>query len=277
LNSASLNDFYKLASKKKLSDSTFTAEAVKLNGPLFSFAEKNYSQKDFAKYLSKNPSTDKSSPSDIIDEKLADFVDAELLAYEDGQLESKYDDFRLLMQEYHDGILLFEVSNREVWDKASRDTQGLTKYFNNHKADYKWEKPHFKGLVVFCKDKETMVAAKLIIKKSAKDSIEKYLKTRLNDSIQHVKVEKGLYVQGENKAVDNQIFKTKDKYIPTADYPYFFVVGKLLKNKPEDFSDVRGLVTTDYQEYLEQTWIKSLRAKYPVTVDQNILKTVKKN
>jgi len=277
LNSASLNDFYKLAAKKKLSDSTFTAEAVKLNGPLFSFAEKNYSQKDFAKYLRKNPSTDKSSPSDIIDEKLADFVDAELLAYEDGQLESKYDDFRLLMQEYHDGILLFEVSNREVWDKASRDTQGLTRYFNNHKADYKWEKPHFKGLVVFCKDKETMAAAKLIIKKSAKDSIEKYLKTRLNDSIQHVKVEKGLYVQGENKAVDNQIFKTKDKYIPTADYPYFFVVGKLLKNKPEDFSDVRGLVTTDYQEYLEQTWIKSLRAKYPVTVDQNILKTVKKN
>jgi len=55
------------------------------------------------------------------------------------------------------------------------------------------------------------------------------------------------------------------------------VTGKLLKNKPEDYTDVRGLVTADYQEYLEREWIKALRAKYPVNVDQNVLKTVKKN
>lgn len=277
LNAASLNEFYKLLANKKLSDSTFIAGAAKLSKPLFSFDGKNYSQADFVKYLKKNTSTEKVSPADIIDEKLDAFVDAELLTYEDGQLETKYDDFRFLMQEYHDGILLFEVSNREVWDKASRDTQGLAKYFNSHKSDYKWEKPHFKGYVVLCKDKATMAAAKLIVKKSPNDSIEKYLRTRLNDSIQHVKVEKGLFVQGENKVVDNQIFKSKDKYVPTPEYPYFFVTGKLLKDKPEDFSDVRGLVTADYQEYLDQTWIKTLRAKYPVTIDQNILKTVKKN
>jgi len=274
---ANLEEFYKLLKNKKLSDSTFIADAVKLNKPLFSFDGKYYSQSDFAQYLKKNQGTDKMTPSEIIDGKLKVFADAELLAYEDSQLENKYDDFRFLMQEYHDGILLFEVSNKEVWDKASKDTQGLIKYFNKHKADYTWEKPHFKGRVIFCKDKETLNAAKLIVKKSAADSIDKYLKVRLNDSIQHVKVEKGLYVQGDNKAVDSEIFKTKEKYIPAADYPYFFVAGKLLKNKPEDYSDVRGLVTADYQEYLEQEWIKALRAKYPVTVDQNVLKTVKKN
>jgi peptidyl-prolyl cis-trans isomerase SurA len=181
------------------------------------------------------------------------------------------------MEEYHDGILLFEVSNREVWEKASKDTPGLEKYFNEHKADYTWEKPHFKGHVILCKDKETFLAAKAIVKKSDPDSIDKYLRSRLNDSIQYVKVEKGLFVKGDNKIVDDQIFKTKEKYVPSKDYPFFFVTGKLLKNKPQDYTDVRGLVTADYQEYLEREWIKALRAKYPVNVDQNVLKTVKKN
>lgn len=277
LNADNLKEFYKVLGNHKLNDSVFIADAAKLSNPLFSFADKNYSQSDFAKFLKKNSMSEKSISSEIINEKLDAFADAELLAYEDAQLEKKYDDFRFLMQEYHDGILLFEVSNREVWDKASKDTEGLAKYFKEHKEVYKWEKPHYKGRVIFCKDKETFNAAKLIVKKSAVDSIDKYLRTRLNDSIQHVKIEKGLFVQGDNKVIDNMIFKTKDKYIPAADYPYAFVIGKMLKNKPEDYTDVRGLVTADYQEYLEQEWIKALRAKYPVSVDQNILKTVKKN
>jgi Parvulin-like peptidyl-prolyl isomerase len=274
---SSLKDFHTLANDRKLSDSTLIAGAAKPDKPLFSFAERKYSQADFLKYLKKNAGLDSNLSSEVIDEKLNAFVDAEMLAYEDSQLENKYPDFRFLMQEYHDGILLFEVSNKEVWDKASKDTEGLDKYFQNHRAVYTWEKPHFKGRVIYCKDKETLKAAKAIVKKSDNDSIDKYLRIRLNDSIQYVKIEKGLYVQGENKAVDNQIFKTKEKYVPSADYPYFFVAGKMLKNKPENYTDVRGLVTADYQEYLEQEWIKALRAKYLVKVDQNVLKTVKKN
>jgi peptidyl-prolyl cis-trans isomerase SurA len=276
-NAASVQEFVKLLTKRTLSDSTFNAEVAKLDKPLFSFAGKNYTQADFAKFLKKNSATDKSIASEIIKDKLDACADAELLAYEDSQLEKKYDDFRNLMQEYHDGILLFEVSNREVWDKASKDTKGLDKYFKAHKDVYKWEKPHFKGRVILCKDKETLEAAKNIVKKSAQDSIDKYLRVRLNDSIQHVKVEKGLWVQGDNKVVDNQIFKSSDKFEPAKDYPYSFVVGKMLQNKPEDYTDVRGLVTADYQEFLEKEWIKALRAKYPVKVDDAILKTVKKN
>jgi len=276
-NKQSVEEFYKLLAKRTLADSTFTAEASKLTKPLFSFAGKNFTQADFAKYLKKNNVSEKSIPKEVIDEKLNAFADSELLAYEDSQLEKKYDDFRFLMQEYHDGILLFEVSNREVWEKASKDTPGLKDYFSNHKGDYTWEKPHFKGHVILCKDLETFKAAKSIVKKSETDSIDKYLRTRLNDSIQYVKVEKGLYVQGDNKVVDDQIFKTKEKYVPAKEYPFYFVSGKLLKNKPEDYGDVRGLVTADYQEFLEREWIKALRTKYPVNVDQNVLKTVKKN
>jgi len=277
VNTPNVIEFYKLAQNRTLSDSTFLSEAGKLDKPLFSFDAKNYTQHDFAVYLTKNNNTEKTIASEMIDEKFNAFSNKELLSYEDGQLEKKYDDFRFLMQEYHDGILLFEVSNREVWDKASKDTEGLAKYFNTHKSDYTWEKPHYKGRVIYCKDKATFKAAKSIVKKANNDSIDKYLRTRLNDSIQYVKIEKGLFVQGENKVVDNKVFKTKEEYKPAEDYPFVFVAGKKLKKTPEDYTDVRGLVTADYQEYLEKEWIKALRAKYTVTVDQNILKTVKKN
>ncbi|NCB68585.1 MAG: hypothetical protein EOM47_07030 [Bacteroidia bacterium] len=278
VNTANVNEFSKLLENKTLADSVFQLEAAKLNKPLFTFAGKEFTQSDFAAYLKKNAYSDKTIASEVIEQKMDAFTEKEILAYEDSQLENKYEDFRFLINEYHDGILLFEVSNNEVWEKASKDTEGLARYFNEHKADYRWEKPHFKGRVISCKDKATLKAAKAIVKRSHNDSIDKYLRTRLNDSIQYVKVEKGLFAQGENKAVDKFGFKDKKaKFEPTKEYPYVFVVGKNLKNNPEDYSDVRGLVTADYQEYLEKEWIAALRSKFPVEIDQNVLKTVRKN
>ena len=278
VNTAYVNEFSKLLENKTLADSVFQLEAAKLNKPLFTFAGKEFTQADFAAYLKKNAFSEKAIASEIIEQKLDAFTEKEILAYEDSQLENKYEDFRFLINEYHDGILLFEVSNNEVWEKASKDTEGLARYFNEHKADYRWEKPHFKGRVISCKDKATLKAAKAIVKRSHNDSIDKYLRTRLNDSIQYVKVEKGLFAQGENKAVDKYGFKVKKaKFEPTKEYPYVFVVGKNLKNTPEDYTDVRGLVTADYQEYLEKEWITALRAKFTVEIDQNVLKTVRKN
>lgn len=277
LNNESVNEFVKLLDTKTLADSIFQIEISKLDKPLLSFADRKFTQADFASYLKKNNFTEKSIASEVINEKINAFSEKELLSYEDSQLEKKYDDFRFLMQEYHDGILLFEVSNNEVWEKASKDTEGLSQYFEKHKLDYKWEKPHFKGRVIQCKDKKTLKAAKAIVKKSDNDSIDKYLRIRLNDSIQYVKVDKGLFVEGDNKYVDKEIFKSKAPVVPSEDYPYVFVIGKQLKLMPENYTDVRGLVTADYQEYLEKEWIAALRSKYPVVVDDKVLKTIKKN
>ena len=276
-NNESVKEYYSLLDKKTLTDSVFQLEAAKLAKPIMTIAAKSYTQSDFTQFLKANSYTDKTAAADIIDEKYAAFAEKEILAYEDSQLEKKYEDFRFLMQEYHDGILLFEVSNNEVWEKASKDTEGLAKYFNNNKADYKWEKPHFKGRLISCKDKETFKAAKAIVKKSHNDSIDKYLRTRLNDSIQHVKIEKNIFVQGDNKQVDKLAFKSKAVVEADKDYPFVFVSGKMLKTLPEDYTDVRGLVTADYQEYLEKEWIAKLRTKFTVEIDKKILETVKKN
>ncbi len=272
-----LQEMAKLAGTKIVSDSAFLIEAIKLKKPVLTFADKTFTQGDFAQFLKKQLGADKSKFTDIMNVEFNNFTDNNLMRYEDSQLEKKYDDFRNLMQEYHDGILLFDISNKEVWDKASRDTTGLDNYFKEHRAVYTWEKPHYKGRVIYCKDKPTFKIAQSIVRISNVDSIDKYLRTRLNDSIQYVKIEKGLYVQGDNKAVDHFVFKTKEKYTPSKDYPFVFVRGKLLKKSPEDYTDVRGLVTADYQEYLEKEWIKSLRAKYPVVINRDVLKTIKQN
>lgn len=277
VNTPNLDEFSKLLNNKSISDSVYLVEIAKLNKPLFSFANKKYSQNDFAIYL-KNNNQNGNGVAGAIKDKFDAFVEKELMAYEDSQLENKHDDFRFLINEYHDGILLFEVSNNEVWDKASKDTEGLSKYFSSHKSDYKWEKPHYKGRIIYCKDKETLKTAKSLVKNLHNDSIDKFLRNRLNDSIQYVKIEKGVFIQGENKAVDKYGFKLKKAdYTPTEEYPYVFAIGKNLKYSPEDYSDVRGLVTADYQEYLEKEWIAALRKKYTVEIDQNVLKTVKKN
>ncbi len=276
VNTPNLDEFSKLLNNKSISDSVYLVEISKLDKPLFTFANKQYTQSDFAEYLKKNNQNE--SGINVINEKFDVYVEKELMAYEDTQLENKHDDFRFLINEYHDGILLFEISNNEVWEKASKDTEGLSKYFSSHKSDYKWEKPHYKGRIIYCKDKATMKTAKKLVKNLHNDSIDKFLRNRLNDSIQYVKIEKGIFIQGENKAVDKYGFKQrKAEYTPTEEYPYIFSIGKNLKYSPEDYSDVRGLVTADYQEYLEKEWIASLRKKYPVEIDQSVLKTVEKN
>lgn len=269
-------DFYNLLKDRTLTDSAFLAEAAALNKPMYQFAKKKLSQADFFEFLKKNPGTSKVSPKDIIDEKVNAFIEKELIAYEDSQLEKKYTDFRLLMQEYHDGILLFEVSNNEVWEKASKDTAGLAAYFKKNKEKYKWEKPHYKGRIIQCKTEDVFNAAKEIVKTQPKDSLDKMLR-QLNDSVINIRIEKGLYVQGDNKLVDKHVFKTDAATEPDTNYPYVFVTGSMLNYTPEEYTDVRGLVTADYQEYLEKAWIESLRKKFAVKINDKILKTIKQN
>ncbi len=272
-----LADFYVLLEGNALADSAFQANltAAALNKPAFSFAKKKFTQADFTDYLLKNTSSYKSSANDVIDEKFTAFIEKELMDYENSQLEKKYDDFRLLMQEYHDGILLFEVSNEQVWEKASKDTEGLAAFFSQNQQNYTWDKPYFKGRIVHCKTEDAYVQAQTIITMQAPDSIDKQLRL-LNDPDLTVKIEKGLFAKGDNKQVDHQIFKTIDKVEKDEKFPYVIVNGKVI-NQPEEYTDVRGLVTADYQEYLEKEWITYLRDKYPVTINQKVLKKVQKN
>ncbi|MEG0992811.1 MAG: peptidylprolyl isomerase [Bacteroidales bacterium] len=264
-----------LAGKYSPLDSAFQKEATTLALPLMTFAGKVYTTADFANYLSSQKSSGKYTPHAILAEKKKAFTDAMIIAYEDKQLEQKYPDFRNLMREYRDGILLFEVSNKEVWEKASQDVAGLQRYFKKHKKNYRWDAPRFKGFVVECKDDATAEEARRILKKAPADSAAVWLRRELNnDSIQFVRVQKGLFAEGENPIVDVLNYDSGE-LVANEHFPVAFVKGKKLKKGPECYDDVRGLVTADYQTYLEKTWIANLRKKNSVEINEDVLKTVK--
>ena len=207
----------------------------------------------------------------------AEMTDAEVKTYADEHLEEKYPELRHLVQEYHDGILLFEVSLREVWDKAAKDTAGLEAFFKANKKKYTWAAPRWKGYLIQAKDKSSTKAAKAIIQSAGADSVQSYIAKRVNcDSVTYVKVQHGLWEKGKNAAIDKFGFKDKKAtFTPSEELPIVECVGKKLK-APEVWSDEKGKVTTDYQDYLEAEWVKKLREKYEVKINQEVWEKIRK-
>lgn len=180
-----------------------------------------------------------------------------------------------LIKEYHDGLLLYEISNRHVWEKAAKDEAGLKAYFEKNKNKYAWNTPRFKGMAYHVKTKDDIKAVKNSVKKIPfTDWADTLRKTFNNDSTIRIRVEKGIFKKGDNTLVDHDVFKQKVKTTPMKDYPFDATYGKILKKGPEEYTDVKGLVTADYQDMLEKEWVKELRKKYTVTVDKEVLKTV---
>ena len=207
----------------------------------------------------------------------AEMSDADVKAYADARLEEKYPELRNLVREYHDGILLFDVSLREVWDKANKDHEGLTAFFKANKKQYTWDEPRYKGWLIYAKTDLAAKAAKQIVKgASDKAKVDSILNERVNlDSVTYVKVEYGLWTAGKNAAVDVYGFKDKTAtYTASEEYPVVVTVGKVLK-RPEEYNDDRGKIVTDYQDYLEKLWIASLREKYPVVINEEVWEALK--
>jgi len=276
-NEGAIAPFYTLAEKYALKDSDFVNATEHMEGTMGAFADQTLTQCDFAFFLNHYPDSRQTNKKALIDEKYMQFVNTALVNYKDDQLEKEYPDFGNLMREYHDGILLFNISNEKVWDKATRDTQGLEAFFRANKKNYTWSEPRFKGLIISCKNEASRAKVMEIIAKVPKDSIEGELTVRLNrDTVWVAKIEKGLFVRGDNKAVDKFEFKTGD-FTPTKAFPIVFTYGKMLKTEPESYADVMGILTSDYQTYLENQWIKELRRKYPVIIDQKTLNSIKEN
>ena len=174
-------------------------------------------------------------------------------------------EMKYLMKEYHDGLLLYEISKQMVWDKGSTDEAGLQAYFNDHKKDDVWSEPRYKGIAYHVKDKADVKAVKNSVKKLPFDQWADKLRSTFNpDSVVRIRVEIGIFKPGDNALVDTEVFKTapkngaNDKQAAVLkDYPISAVYGKKLK-RPENYTDVRGQVVNDYQDMLEKAWVYDL-------------------
>lgn len=186
-------------------------------------------------------------------------------------------DYRNILQEYHDGILLFDISMREVWDREKKDPNGLESFYNANKKKYAWTEPHYKGSIIYAVNQTSADAAHRIIQMAPLDSIKSYIQKRVNiDGKEYVRVETGIWKHGENRAVDKYGFKVKNSiFVPKEEFPIVEAVGKMI-SQPESYQDVKSQVLTDYQDYLEEEWIKKLRKKYPVKINYDVLNSIPK-
>ena len=181
-------------------------------------------------------------------------------------------DYRNLLNEYREGSLLYEASLREVWDKAAKDEQGLSDYFNAHRDDYKWTKPHVKGILVQATNDSV---ADLVRAELLKVSDDAGLKAARKQFAGKASIERILLEEGQNAMVDNVMFGGAPVKPNNKKYTVYFVFDPKVLNAPETMSDVRSLVTGEYQNQLERDWVERLKSKYPVKVNEKVLKKIK--
>lgn len=202
----------------------------------------------------------------------------EALAKAEQNLDVKYPDFGFLMKEFYDGSLLYEISTREVWDKAAQDEKGLEKYFKKNKKNYRYEEPVYRGLVVHCVSDDALKLVKKSIKRHPQKEWVALIREACNsDSLIQVKMVRGPFKQGKNVYADYYGFKQGERPDTVVGFPVTSIVGKLQKKSPDSYEDVRGLVTADYQSYLEKLWVAELRKKYSVVIYPEVLETVNKH
>lgn len=196
------------------------------------------------------------------------------LAREDSLLESKYPEFGHLMREYYEGLLFFEVSSREVWNRVAGDEAGLAKFFKKNRKNYKFDSPRFRGAVIQANSLENLDAIKAMIAGKEFEDYKTTIEANLpKDSLRTVRVEVGVFAIGDNAWVDKLVFGQGDGGNLRRGFVVVDTVGDVIEN-PETYKDVKGVVTGDYQKFLEEKWVKSLRKRYKVKVDKNVLKTV---
>lgn len=183
-----------------------------------------------------------------------------------------------LIQEYHDGLLVYEVSKRNVWDAAEKDRAALEEVFKRNRKSLKWENPRFVGYIVGAQNKKLAKRArKLLLKGIPADmDIREFLHAPFNkDSV--VVAAKGRYIvqKGENSTIDHLAFgvKTSKVYLLHDDMPVTMLAGRVEK-RPKSFEDARSEVLEIRQKQLEEAWLQQLRSSHRVTINQEVLKSI---
>jgi len=240
--------------------------------PIMKIGDEKYTQYDFAQYIEEKQSKQSNIDKDVYVENLFnDFVNDNCLAYENKHLEDNYPEFKALMREYHDGILLFDLTDKKVWTKAVKDTLGLEAYFNDHNTQYMWNE-RVDATVYQLKNKDDFDTIMAIIK--AYDNDGDIAKKFDTDSITSVKIIPGKFEKGDNKYVDLVKWTADNIEVIPSDVEKkvnIVKVKSVLPPQMKNFNEARGIATADYQGYLEENWIKELKTKYPVEINQEVL------
>lgn len=248
-------------------------KAKGLEKEMFNLGGVKFTQKGFAEYLASHQAKRPKIEIQIyVDNMYKQFVEEELIKYEESKLADKYVDYRMLLNEYRDGILLFNHMEQKVWKKAQTDTVGLQKYYEENKDKFQWEERLDAKLFICKNDSVAKATQKMITAGKTSDEI---LADMNKTSKLNLKVEAGKYIKDENDYLDEVKWtKNTTQTVKKDGQTIIVMVNEVIPAGAKTLKEAKGLVTTAYQDYLEKEWIKELRSKYKVEVNKEVLATI---
>ena len=253
------------------------AANVDMNAVLFSLDNNNTKVSDFVAYIKNNMSPQRYvTPATYAYQLYENFSKETAMNYADAHLEEKYPEFKALVKEYRDGILLFDLMDKEVWDKAVKDTLGLQEFHDRNASKYMWGNRVYATIISVTRPESLPKVNALLDSGIALDSLKSTIQ---RDSIPAVFVRKGYYQKGDNQYVDKTEWKVgvRNEIPSTVDQSTTIVCIRELRNpEPKTLKEARGLVTSDYQMELEQQWVQTLKERYPVKINEKVLDKVRK-
>ncbi|MBP6978583.1 MAG: peptidylprolyl isomerase [Bacteroidales bacterium] len=270
-----LVEFYSIVNDSLLQAAWDPSPAKGMNKPLFSLDGKEYTQDDFAQYLAKNQkglSTELPVIS-AVNKIFRRYTEDMIIRYEDSRLEDKYPDFRMLMKEYRDGILLFDLTDKKIWSKAIQDSVGLQQFYESNKQNYRWNERIDATIYSLTSSDQIKTVRKLAKKNTPKNDILSQIN---QDSLMILSIYNDKYERGDNEIADQVEWKPgMSDNVVSHDTTSFVVIHQILPAGYKLLGETRGIITADYQNYLEQEWIKELRTRYPVVINYAVLESIK--
>ena len=236
------------------------------NLELFTLDGISYTQKNFKDFIVENQEVGLN-----FDMLYNRFVDFTCLEYEESKLEQKYPEYKALLNEFRDGILLFDLTSKKVWNRAIEDTIGLQKFYELNSKDYFWNE-RVQANIYTCTNSNVLLKLKRLLKKNEEDKIDEILNEINKKNPLSVNFESDKYLFGDNKYVDKVEWK-KGIYVVDSEGETAVLVEVLdvLEKQPKQLSEIKGKVISDYQNYLEEKWLDELRNKYSVTINNDVL------
>jgi peptidyl-prolyl cis-trans isomerase SurA len=281
-----LQDFYKLDLKKIKAKEWKAEDVQKLDKTLFGFyptdGEKfEYNQKAFAKrlenHLKRNEPTDNFELKPYINKLYNTVVEEMTLRFKNLRLPKVNPEFRMLLQEYRDGILLFNITDEKVWGKAIKDSVGLEAFYQANKNKYMWDKRVDATIYKCTNDKVAKKVQKLIKAKAKKGYSNEDILNKINVKSQlDLTIENGIFTKEQNELVAMAKWeKGVTSKVTTENEVVLVEINEVLPPQPKALDEIKGLVTSDYQNQLEKEWLEELKKKYPVKIHENILSKIK--
>lgn len=211
----------------------------------------------------------------LIDKLYQSYVDQELTQYYDDNLENDFLEFSAVMDEYRDGLLLFDLMEKEIWTKSKTDTLGLKSFYDKNLKNYNWKNRLDVTILSSTKSDVIKTAEKLLKQDKTADFIKE--KLNIKDGVVNVMSKMGVFEEGNEVLPKNLKFEVGiSEIIKEGEYYFVTKVNKTLLAGSKTIEECKGKVINDYQQYLEENWVKDLKKEFKVEVNQAIFEKVKK-